>query len=31
MKNIIKASVTNETATATQFADWFESVYIIGA
>lgn len=29
--NVIKASVTNETATASQFADWFEAVYIVGA
>ncbi len=31
VKNIIKASCTNETGTATQFADWFEAVYIVGA
>ena len=30
-KNIIKASVTNETSTAQQFADWFENVYLIGS
>lgn len=30
VKNVIKASVTNEAATATQFADWFEAVYIVG-
>lgn len=30
VKNIIKASTTNETATASQFADWFDAVYIIG-
>jgi len=29
--NVIKASVTNETATAEQFADWFDAVYIVGA
>lgn len=29
--NVIKASVTNEAATASQFADWFEAVYIVGA
>ena len=29
--NVIKASATNEAATATQFADWFEAVYIVGA
>lgn len=29
--NVIKASVTNATATASQFADWFENVYIVGA
>ena len=29
--NVIKASVTNETATATQFNGWFGSVYIVGA
>jgi len=29
--NVVQASVTNATATATQFADWFESVYIVGA
>ena len=29
--NVIKASVTNETATAERFADWFEEVYIVGA
>ena len=28
--NVIKASATNETATATQFADWFDAVYIVG-
>lgn len=31
VKNVIKASVTNEQATATQFADWFEAVYVVGA
>ena len=31
VKNIIKASVTNETATASQYADWFDAVYVIGA
>lgn len=31
VENIIKASVTNEAATAAQFADWFEAVYVIGA
>lgn len=30
VKNIIKASVTNETATASQFADWFDAVYVVG-
>ena len=30
VKNVIKASVTNETATAQQYADWFEAVYIVG-
>lgn len=29
--NVIKASVTNETATAERFADWFDDVYIVGA
>lgn len=29
--NVIKASVTNETATATQFNGWFNAVYIVGA
>lgn len=29
--NVIKASVTNETATATQFNGWFSAVYIVGA
>lgn len=29
--NVIKASVTNETATATQFNGWFNAVYVIGA
>lgn len=29
--NVIKASVTNETATAERFADWFDAVYIVGA
>lgn len=29
--NVIKASVTNETATASQFANWFDAVYIVGA
>ncbi len=29
--NVIKASVTNATATATQFDGWFNAVYIIGA
>lgn len=28
--NVIKASVTDETATATQFNSWFSAVYIIG-
>jgi len=31
VKNIIKASVTNEQANAAKFADWFDAVYIIGA
>jgi len=31
IKNVIKASVTNETATATRFADWFDAVYIVGS
>lgn len=31
VKNVIKASATNEQATATQFADWFDAVYIVGA
>lgn len=30
VKNIIKASATNETATASQFADWFDAVYVVG-
>lgn len=30
VKNIIKASVTNATATASQFAEWFDTVYLIG-
>lgn len=29
--NVIKASVTNEAATATQFNAWFNAVYIVGA
>lgn len=29
--NVIKASVTNETATATQFNSWFNAVYLVGA
>jgi len=29
--NVIKASVTNETSTATRFNNWFSSVYIVGA
>ncbi len=29
--NVIKASVTNESATAERYADWFENVYIVGA
>ena len=29
--NVIKASVTTETATATQFNGWFSAVYIVGA
>ena len=29
--NVIKASVTNEAATASQFADWFDAVYIVGS
>ena len=28
--NVIKASCTNESATAGQYADWFEGVYIVG-
>ena len=31
VKNVIKASATNEQATASQFADWFDAVYIVGA
>lgn len=31
VKNIIKASVTNESATSTQFSGWFSAVYIVGA
>ena len=30
VKNIIKASVTNATATASQFEDWFDTVYLVG-
>ena len=29
--NVIKASATNETATASQYAGWFDAVYIVGA
>jgi phi13 family phage major tail protein len=29
--NVIKASVTNETSTATRFNNWFSAVYIVGA
>ena len=29
--NVIKASVTNETATKTQFDSWFNAVYIVGS
>ena len=29
--NVIKASATNETATAAQFADWFDAGYIVGS
>ena len=29
--NVIKASVTNEAATKTQFDGWFNAVYIVGA
>ena len=29
--NVIKASVTNEAATKTQFDGWFSAVYIVGA
>lgn len=28
--NVIKASATNETATASQFSNWFDAVYIVG-
>ena len=31
VKNVIKASATNEAATSAQFADWFDAVYIVGA
>lgn len=31
VKNVIKASVTNETATATQFNGWFSTVYVVGS
>ena len=31
VKNVIKASATNETATASQYAGWFDAVYIVGA
>ena len=29
--NVIKASATNETATATQYSAWFDAVYVVGA